>query len=238
MLLLITLLLTAEVPEFKTEFASVQLTPGTGTTSPSGDDLVKVRHTIWRSDGKVLEKIPENRAAIMSLPRMMPGWRTVIETMVAGEKRRIWIPSSMSGGKVAEGLSLVIDTELLEVIKGPATPLDVGAPPADAEKTRSGLASKVLKPGTGTRKPNRRSTVRVNYSGWTTEGRLFDSTVLRGTPAEFRLDQVIAGWTEGMTMMVEGETRRFWIPARLAYASDPEKPQGMLVFDIELLTIK
>jgi peptidylprolyl isomerase len=238
MLLLLALLLTAEVPEFKTEYASVQLAPGTGTTSPGADDLVKVRHTIWRSDGKVLEKIPENRAAIMSVSRMMPGWRTAVETMVAGEKRRVWIPSSLSGGKVAEGLSLVIDTELLEVIKGPTTPPDVAAPPADAQTTRSGLASKVLKPGTGTRKPGRRSTVRVNYSGWQTDGRLFDSTLLRGTPAEFRLDQVISGWTEGMTMMVEGETRRFWIPAKLAYASDPEKPQGMLVFDIELLSVK
>jgi FKBP-type peptidyl-prolyl cis-trans isomerase len=132
----------------------------------------------------------------------------------------------------------VIDTELVDIMPGPATPADVAAPPSDAEKTRSGLFSKVLKPGTGTKKPGRRAKVQVNYSGWTTDGRLFDSTMLRGTPAEFTLDKVIPGWTEGVAMMVEGETRRFWIPGKLAYDGKPDAPQGMLVFDIELLAIK
>ena len=67
---------------------------------------------------------------------------------------------------------------------------------------------------------------------------MIDSSIPRGTPSEFRLDQVIKGWTEGLQLMVAGEKRRFWIPAKLAYASDPRKPQGMLVFDIELLAIK
>ena len=131
-----------------------------------------------------------------------------------------------------------IETELLEVIKRPETPADLTAPPADAEKTRSGLAHKVLRAGTGAVKPRRRSTVRVNYSGWSRDGRLFDSTILRGQPAEFRLENVIAGWTEGLQLMVEGEVRRFWIPAKLAYESTPDKPQGMLVFDIELIEIR
>ena len=70
------------------------------------------------------------------------------------------------------------------------------------------------------------------------EARLFDSTLLRGKPAEFPLDKVIAGWTEGLQMMTAGEIRRFWVPAKLAYANDPDKPQGMLVFDIELVEIR
>ena len=78
----------------------------------------------------------------------------------------------------------------------------------------------------------------MNYSGWNGEGRLFDSTILRGQPAEFRLENVIAGWTEGLQLMVEGEERRFWIPAKLAYEGSPDKPQGMLVFDIELVEVK
>jgi FKBP-type peptidyl-prolyl cis-trans isomerase len=131
----------------------------------------------------------------------------------------------------------MIDTELLDIIHGPPTPEDVAAPPADAEVTRSGLASRVLRDGTGTRHPSRRSVVRVNYSGWTTDGRLFDSTALHGgRPSDFPLGNVIAGWTEGIQLMVEGEVRRFWIPAKLAYANDLSKPQGMLVFDIELLS--
>ncbi|HYR28728.1 MAG TPA: FKBP-type peptidyl-prolyl cis-trans isomerase [Thermoanaerobaculia bacterium] len=133
---------------------------------------------------------------------------------------------------------LVFDTELVEIIETPKTPADVAAPPADATTTGSGLASKVLKPGTGTQKPNARSTVTVHYTGWTTDGERIDSSVLRGQPTSFPLNQVIRGWTEGLQLMVVGEKRRFWIPAKLAYASDKSKPQGMLVFDIELLAIK
>jgi len=61
--------------------------------------------------------------------------------------------------------------------------------------------------------------------------------VAGGEPIEFRLDEVIPGWTEGVQLMVVGEQRRFWIPAKLAYEGVPERPQGTLVFDIELLRI-
>jgi FKBP-type peptidyl-prolyl cis-trans isomerase len=117
----------------------------------------------------------------------------------------------------------------------PAPP-DVAAPPADAVKTSSGLASKVLTPGKGTRHPRPNSEVTVQYTGWTTKGKMFDSSVVRMQPATFRLDEVIPGWTEGVQMMVEGEKRRFWVPANLAYEGK-RGPQGMLVFDIELIRI-
>jgi len=67
---------------------------------------------------------------------------------------------------------------------------------------------------------------------------MFDSSVKRGTPSEFPLNQVIAGWTEGLQLMVEGESRRLWIPEALAYRGQPGRPAGMLVFDVELLEIK
>ncbi len=120
----------------------------------------------------------------------------------------------------------------------PPTPADVAAAPANAEVTTSGLASVVLTPGTGTVHPQRASTVTVHYSGWTTDGELFDSSVRRGSPASFRLDQVIRGWTEGVQLMVEGESRRFWIPDHMAYKGVSGRPQGTLVFDIELIAIE
>jgi FKBP-type peptidyl-prolyl cis-trans isomerase len=122
----------------------------------------------------------------------------------------------------------------------PAPP-DVAAAPADASVTASGLASKVLKPGNSNVRPTASSTVRVHYTGWTTSGRMFDSSVVRGEAAEFRLDGVIAGWTEGVQLMVVGEQRRFWIPANLAYGENhpnPDIPTGTLVFDIELLGVR
>jgi len=98
----------------------------------------------------------------------------------------------------------------------------------------------VLEKGKGTRHPSATDTVQVHYSGWTTDGKMFDSSVARGEPIAFPLSNVIKGWTEGVQLMVEGEKTRFWIPAELAYGSNPRPgaPSGMLVFDIELLAIK
>jgi FKBP-type peptidyl-prolyl cis-trans isomerase len=118
-----------------------------------------------------------------------------------------------------------------------AAPPDVAAPPADAQRTSSGLASKVLRAGTGTRHPGATDEVTVNYTGWTTDGHMFDSSVVRGEPATFPLNGVIAGWTEGLQLMVVGEKRRLWIPEELAYRGRPGRPAGMLVFDVDLLSI-
>jgi len=117
-------------------------------------------------------------------------------------------------------------------------PADVAAPPADATTTSTGLATRVLKPGGGSKHPTARSRVRVHYSGWTTDGKMFDSSVARNEPISFGLNQVIPGWTEGVQLMVEGETRRLWIPEKLAYAGAPGAPKGMLVFDVELIKIE
>ncbi len=119
-----------------------------------------------------------------------------------------------------------------------AAPADVAAPPADATVTASGLASRQLEAGTGTTHPTARSRVLVHYSGWTTDGRMFDSSVSRGEPIAFGLHQVIPGWTEGVQLMVEGEKRRFWIPENLAYGGRPGPPAGLLVFDVELIRIE
>ena len=124
--------------------------------------------------------------------------------------------------------------------KEPPVPNDVAAPPKDAQVTASGLASKVLIRGKGTEHPKLESEVTVHYSGWTTDGKLFDSSVTRGEPATFPLNRVIKGWQEGVQLMVVGEKRRFWIPGALAYdnSTGPGAPKGTLVFDVELLSFK
>ncbi|HEX5044965.1 MAG TPA: FKBP-type peptidyl-prolyl cis-trans isomerase [Candidatus Polarisedimenticolaceae bacterium] len=121
--------------------------------------------------------------------------------------------------------------------KVPDTPQDVAAPPADAEKTASGLAFKVLRPGTGTEHPKVSDVITVHYAGWTTDGKPFDSSYGRGTPMTMPLSRMIDGWKEGLQLMVPGEMRRFWIPEELAYKGRPGRPQGMLVFDVELISI-
>ena len=120
----------------------------------------------------------------------------------------------------------------------PKAPADVAGPSPDAEVTGSGLASKVLKKGSGDKKPGATDVVTVHYTGWTTDGKGFDSSVARGKPATFPLNRVIPGWSEGVQLMTIGEERRFWIPEHLAYKGRAGAPQGMLVFDVELLEIK
>ncbi len=119
-------------------------------------------------------------------------------------------------------------------------PDDVATPPADADTTASGLVHRQLEAGTGTDHPSPTDYVVVHYTGWQTDGTMFDSSVTRGQPARFPLNGVIKGWTEGVQLMVAGEKRRFWIPAALAYGENPGggRPGGTLVFDVELIAIQ
>ena len=112
--------------------------------------------------------------------------------------------------------------------------------PAGVEQTHTGLKSKVLRPGIGGTTPNSLNTVTAHYTGMTLDGKVFDSSYPRGKPSEFPLDQVIAGWTEGLQLMSKGEKRRFWIPAKLAYGKNPGggKPGGDLIFDVELIDFR
>ncbi len=128
-----------------------------------------------------------------------------------------------------------------DVGMGVLAPDDVAAAPGDAIMADSGLASKVLKEGTGKVKPVVTDEVTVHYTGWEASGRMFDSSLKRGQPATFHVSGVIQGWVEGLQLMVVGEKRRFWIPAHLAYGETPQRagvPSGMLCFDVELLDIK
>jgi peptidylprolyl isomerase len=221
--------------------ASKVLQPGTGTEHPVPSDLVKVHYTGWTTDGKMFDSsVARDRPAVFPLGKVIAGWTEGLQLMVAGEKRRLWIPAKLAyegrGPDKPQGM-LVFDVELLEILRVPPVPADVAAPPADAQKSASGLAWKVLKPGTGTLHPKRDSVVKVHYTGWTTAGKMFDSSYSRGTPSVFEPTKVIPGWTEGLQLMTEGESRRFWIPKNLAYRGAPGKPEGMLVFDVDLVEI-
>jgi len=186
--------------------------------------------------------VKRGQPATFPLNAVIPGWSEGVRLMKKGETRRLWIPEELAykGRPGRPQGMLVFDIELLEMVespKPPPTPEDVAAAPKDAQKTKSGLMSKVITKGTGTKKPSLNSMVEVHYTGWTTDGKMFDSSVVRGEPAQFPLNAVIPGWTEGVQLMVEGEKRRLWIPEALAYKGAPGAPAGMLVFDVELLKI-
>jgi FKBP-type peptidyl-prolyl cis-trans isomerase len=220
--------------------ASVVLTPAEGSDHPGPTSQVEVHYTGWTTDGKMFDSsVVRGKPAKFPLNGVIAGWTEGLQLMVEGEKRRLWIPEELAyQGKPGRPAGmLVFDVELISIVKPPEAPADVAAPPADAEKTATGLASKVLAAGTGTTHPGETSVVEVHYSGWTTDGEMFDSSVVRGQTAKFPLNRVIAGWTEGLQLMVEGEKRRLWIPEEHAYQGKPGRPAGMLVFDVELVKI-
>lgn len=124
---------------------------------------------------------------------------------------------------------------------GPGTqipaPDDVAAPPATSIATESGLIYAVLKQGSGPT-PRRDDKVIVHYSGWTVDGNMFDSSVARGKPAKFAVDDVIAGWTEALLLMKSGSRYRLWVPEPLAYQGKSGFPAGTLVFDVSLISVE
>src|SRR5207248_6224203 len=180
--------------------------------------------------------VARGKPSTFGVNRVIAGFSEGIQLMVPGETRRLWIPEALAykGQQGRPAGMLVFEVTLIGMPNRP--PADVKAPPSDAKKTPTGIAYKVLQPGTGGKHPTASSQVTVHYTGWTTDGKMFDSSVVRGEPSTFPLNRVIAGWTEGVQLMVEGEKTRFWIPENLAYRGQ-RAPFGMLVFEIELIKI-
>ena len=110
----------------------------------------------------------------------------------------------------------------------------------DVKTTDSGLQYMVLNEGVGTEHPGPSDRVKVHYHGTLIDGTVFDSSVERGEPISFGLNQVIKGWTEGLQLMVVGEKTRLFIPSELGYGNRPSGkigPGSVLIFDVELLGI-
>jgi FKBP-type peptidyl-prolyl cis-trans isomerase len=231
----------ADAEKSKTGLVSIQVRPGNSAEKPAATDIVTVHYTGWSSDGLLFDSsIVRGPASTFPLDKVMAGWRECVQLMTLGEKRRCWVPENLAyRGQAGRPKGTVLfEIELLDTRPNPlVAPPDVKGPPDDAKRTPTGLAYKVLRPGKGIRNPSRFGRVTVHYTGWTTDGRMFDSSVTKGQPTTFRLDDVIKGWTEGVPLMVEGERTRFWVPENLAYGGKGDGPRGMLVFDIELLKI-
>ena len=144
--------------------------------------------------------------------------------LVVGVVRRL------SGNKQSAAENIKIGSDFLATNKG-----------ADGVKTTdSGLQFLVLDEGDGTEHPGASDRVKVHYHGSLIDGTVFDSSVERGQPIEFGLNQVIGGWTEGLQLMVVGEKTRLFIPSNLGYGDSGAgkiPPGALLIFDVELLGI-
>jgi peptidylprolyl isomerase len=223
------------------------LAPGhAAAPHPKAEDRVKVHYTGWSKGGVMFDSsLVRGLPVIFRVDTKIPAFTEALSLMVAGEKRRIWVPSRLAYGDnpppgVPRG-DLVFDIELLDIDPQPATPLvpeDVKAPPESAVKTGSGLAYRILHKGLGTAHPDAQSRATVNYSVWTPDGRMFDSSIPRGHPESLALSHVMKGLAEGLALMSPGDTFRLWITSDLAYGDHPTRsgvPAGPLVMDVELL---
>jgi hypothetical protein len=119
----------------------------------------------------------------------------------------------------------------------PRESVKIWPPPDKAYRTDSGLKFVVFERGNETAHPKSTTNVTVHYEGYTQDGKKFDSSVDRGEPTSFVLNQVIPGWREGVKLMTVGDTFRFWIPEKDAYRGMEGKPQGLLVFDVQLISM-
>lgn len=168
-----------------------------------------------------------------------------LKTAAAGQK------SSLSDEEMTQVLTqykrqsdakelIVLKQKAEENAKAGKAFLQENAKKPGVKTTKSGLQYLVLKEGKG-KSPSANSNVRVHYEGRLIDGTVFDSSIARQQPVDFRTTQVITGWTEGLQLMKVGAKYRFFIPADLAYgqigSGDIIEPNSTLIFDIELLEI-
>jgi len=235
----------------KSGLASKVLKKGKGKSRPGKFDTATMNYTGWTPDGRKFDSSETyGQAMVVPLNRTILGFAEGVRLMVAGEKRRLWIPAKLAYGEKGSATQtaprqplgdLVFDVELVSFKKAPelpTAPKDVGQIPADATRSESGLAWRVLENGTGSDRPMNTSVVEIEYTAWTADGAVFESSVLRGGLDTVGISTLVPGWTEGMKLMVEGERRMFWIPEELAYGGAPHRPAGMLVVDVTLVQIR
>lgn len=210
---------------------------GTGD-APANDHMVEFHFTFFDPDGQVVQSSRQAGPQTALMGNLPPFFTELFVRLSPGGKADAYIPGKLLGAAF-EFVKCELDLlSIKQTPPPPPVPEDVAAVPSDANKTSSGLAYRRLQSGGTGETPAASSTVIVHYSGWETDGGMFDSSVVRGEPASFPLGQVIPGWTEGLQLMRKGDHFRFWIPQELAYGpkqSGSGRPGGLLVFDVELI---
>ena len=219
---------------------------------PTAESVVKVHYTGKLLDGKTFDSsVDRGEPAEFSLNGVIKGWTEGVQLMSVGSKYKFFIPTELaydqqSNEKIKAGSTLIFEIELLEIKESEKAKgikfLEQNKQKSGVKVTSSGLQYEVIKSTTG-KKPNPTDKVKVHYTGKLIDGKTFDSSVDRGEPAEFMLNQVIPGWTEGLQLMSVGSKFKFYIPSELAYGDNPQPgspigPGSMLIFDVELLEIK
>lgn len=220
---------------------------GNGKKAASGDK-VKVHYTGKLLDGTKFDSSVDRGQPFdfkLGTGQVIKGWDEGIALLQEGDKVTLKIPAELGYGAQATGSipansTLIFDVELIEVSQAPK-PWDIKG--KKIEKTASGLEYVILSKSKNTTKPAKGNRVKVHYSGYFKDGKMFDSSVDRGQPIDFQLGvgQVIPGWDEGIALLSAGDKAKFIIPYNLAYGEQGRGPipaKSDLVFDVELIEFK
>ncbi|MEE8370750.1 MAG: FKBP-type peptidyl-prolyl cis-trans isomerase [Sphingomonadales bacterium] len=200
----------------------------------------------WKDDGTRTSTAETDGLSTVQLRQVknsLPVMATILANMRVGEKRRWWVSKDLipEGSRALEKAGYVMDITLVDTVKPLPAPENVAQIPSEARLTKDGIGILTLKAGDGQNHPKLENDIEVHYSGWTTDGRMFDSSQLRKQTATFPLGRLIEGWQLAIPELTKGEIARIWIPGALAYdnrADRPFSPKGMLVFDVEIVDIK
>ena len=195
-------------------------------------DKLKASYGVGMS---IAESLAQQDLSTLDLDQVLAGMRTIFngeEPLMSPDEANLHIQRYLDTQK----------TQKYEVNKlaGEAFLADNAKRP-EVHTTASGLQYEILEEGNGT-KPDPTSQVTVHYHGTLIDGTVFDSSVQRGAPATFGVNQVIRGWTEALQLMSEGSKYRLSIPQELAYGANPHpggaiQPYAALIFDVELISI-
>ncbi|QJW96034.1 FKBP-type peptidyl-prolyl cis-trans isomerase [Frigoriglobus tundricola] len=235
---------------------------GTGTPCPEGAE-VTIHYTGWLTDGKVFDSSKERgQPTTFKLQNLIKGWQEGIPGMKPGGIRKIVISPDKGYGsrgsppKIPGGSTLIFEVELIASAPSTSTTAGSGAMasgpgqsmPSDQSNGGTddpglkdigdGLKIRDLKEGTGEPvKPG--ASVLAHYTGWTVDGKVFDSSHKRGKPMQFSLNGVVQGWSRGIPGMKPGGIRKLVIPAALGYGEQgypPDIPGGAtLIFEVEIV---
>lgn len=184
----------------------------------------------------------------LGVGQVIKGWDEGIALLKVGDKARLTIPPQLgygergAGGAIPPNATLIFDVELLDA-KDPFVPVPYDTKGKDTVKTKSGLGIIKIVTNKDGNTPKEGDNVNVHYTGYLTDGKVFDSSLEREQPIKFPLGKgyVIKGWDEGLALMKTGEKARFVIPYNLAYGENGRPPiipaKADLIFDVELISV-
>ena len=214
--------------------------------------IAEFHYTGYLADGKMFDSSVDRGQPLsikVGQKQLFPGWDEGIALLRKGEKARLIIPSALALGAaghppiIPANADLIMDIDMLNV-KVLVAPVLFDIKGLEAKTTPSGLKYYEVKKSGSSVKAEAGTTVKVHYSGYLADGKMFDSSVERGEPIEFPLGQkrVIPGWEEGIALMSVGDKFRLVIPYNLAYGEQGRPPmipeKAELTFDVELVDVK